>query len=351
MTGAKTGLNVGLPRLNKIFRGLQEGRYYLIGAESNVGKTTTADYLLLMSWLDAKAKGKPIKIFYFSLEVSAVDKKAKWVSFFLYVKLGIIYSVDFILGRDESNVPDAEALANIKLGYGYVQEFLKDVYLYDHAVGTADISKILIAYYTHYGTIKRETLSPARVAAGEEGKIIGFESNGHKLPTTVLAIDHLGFLDGDNIKEAMDTMSKRAVEFKRVFGTIPLFVQQFSGDQLQARRTSMSRHGSSAEATLIPNRMDFGDSKYTFRDADYVFGLVKPRMFEVKEYHDFDLSHPSLGGMGDFFMIIFLIKNRYGMKDVSVDVFLHPANFIYELPTIIGQEQEWYDLAKTLSYG
>ena len=69
--GMNAGLGNGLQRINRYIYGTQRGRYYLIGADSSVGKTTLADYMFVLStWADAKAKGIPIKIYYCSFEMS-----------------------------------------------------------------------------------------------------------------------------------------------------------------------------------------------------------------------------------------------------------------------------------------
>ena len=45
--------SANLPEFNSVLKGIQKGRYYLIGAESGAGKTTFADFLILTIWLYA----------------------------------------------------------------------------------------------------------------------------------------------------------------------------------------------------------------------------------------------------------------------------------------------------------
>ncbi len=56
----------------------------------------------------------------------------------------------------------------------------------------------------------------------------------------------------------------------------------------------------------IPSRQDFGDSKYTFRDADVVMGLTRPSNFQLESFGDFN----RLGEWGQYFILNFIMKNR-----------------------------------------
>jgi hypothetical protein len=74
--------------------------------------------------------------------------------------------------------------------------------------------------------------------------------------------------------------------------------------------------------------MDFGDSYYNFRDADLVMGLVKPVQYDLKTYHGWNLEE-----LGQYFIALHLMKNRYGPADRMLPLFMNPvAGMFYDLP-------------------
>ena len=79
--------------------------------------------------------------------------------------------------------------------------------------------------------------------------------------------------------------------------------------------------GAKKAAAIIPTRLDFGDSKATFRDAEVVIGLVKPYLFDIEDFWGINTSKVSSGGMGDYMIAQCLMKNRYGAANTAIKMY------------------------------
>lgn len=357
MKGQNVGLESSLKAINAL-NGLQEARYYLIGAHPNVGKTQFVDFAFVFhAWLTAKRLGKKIKIFYCSLELSAMEKKAKWCCTFLNWKHNLNWTPNFIMGRIPDKLPSESDYALIAEAYNYVDYMLQDVLMINQATDPESIYKYLVEhYYPNYGQVKRKPVTDKQRQKGIKGDVIGFDQ-ALEMPLTLLVIDHLALLQGPDKKKTMDKMSEYGVFLRNTFKLSPVFVQQFNQELTRTRRDSLTRHGKGAHLQLEPKQIDFGDSTFTFRDADYVYGLIKPYSFDLDTYMDIPCEVPmqdsqgrAYGGLGDCLMAVYLVKNRYGRKDLAFPLFMNGiAGTFHELPFDVGEE--WIELALKLTNG
>lgn len=354
INGMNKGLSGGLARLNKLIQCIQKARYYLIGADSGVGKTTFVDfYFILCAWLDARKNNKKLKIFYVSLEIGVIDKKARWCSFYLGWKYGLNWSTTFILGRQAENLPSAEDLLKIQEAYEFVKILLLDIDLIDASTyPTAIYNALVDTHYAKYGTIYRKAQTAEDKKQGLKGAVYNYVAS-DKLPMTMLVLDHLALLDSEqglDTKRTMDKMSKYAVQLRNIFGLTSVFIQQFNTELIASRRDAIARRGVKEAGNIItPQRLDFGDSKYSYRDANVVIGLIKPAQFDLAEYDDFNCQPAESGGFGEFFIAGFIMKNRDGASDKRFPLFVNPVSGIfYDLPYTYGEEEPWYAYAKKL---
>lgn len=354
--GMNAGLGNGLQRINRYIYGTQRGRYYLIGADSSVGKTTLADYMfVLRTWADAKAKGIPIKIYYCSFEMSKLDKIARWVSYYIYLNTGKCIPSEFIIGRINGKYVLDDDLPIIMKAYQQVQEMLKDIILIDGAVHPTKIFEDIIEHhYEKSGQVIRQKVSETDAKKGKKGHIVKYVPHDPRA-YTLLVIDHLGLLSPEmslNTKNVIDKMSRYGIILRNLFQTTCVFIQQFSTDLLQTKRQQLVQlTGAKKAAAIIPTRLDFGDSKATFRDAEVVIGLVKPYLFDIEDFWGINTSKVSSGGMGDYMVAQCLMKNRYGAANKIMPLFLNPITGISnDLPDSLDQDTmiPWYDEAKKL---
>lgn len=333
-------LPIGMKRLSKYLQGLINGRNYLIGADSGVGKTTVSDFMVFTALMEALKMGIPIKIRYYSWEIARNMKEAKLLSWVIYMTYGIRMPVDYILNRMPQYEPNEEHLLMILEANKVVQNLLKHIEFIEYESTPSEIMEHQVAMAEEVGKIVwHKTSTEGR------GKIVGFEKRDPRM--IVLNIfDHvaLGTQEvGQTTKGMIDAISQTSVFTRNMFGFSNIIIQQFSTDLMSMHRTK-GRNSS----VLIPQRVDFGDSKYTYRDADIVIGLVRPADFDVVEYHGYDLDK-----LGRFFIALYLMKNRYGDAGLMCPLFMDyipgiPLDLPTEVELMFQPIEEFYDLKTTI---
>lgn len=321
--GMNYGLDNGLDRTNNYLYGTHRGRYYLIGADSGVGKTTVGDFMFLLHpWMCAKRLGIPFYGKYLSFEISRKEKIARWVSFFVHLLFGRDMPSDYIMGRIPGLVVSDDDLSMIKVAKQYVDTILQDVQIVEGSVHPTWVFNWMVEHYEKIGTVLREKTTDPK----KKGYIIGFKPNDPR-QVTFLYADHVALAHEEKgvvgTKAVIDKLSAYAVGMRNTFGTSIAYYQQFNTEL-----TSIHRTNKKGEVSIAPQRIDFGDSKYTYRDADVVCGLVSPIQFDVSSYKKFDIAQ-----LGSYFLAMHLMKNRYGVASRMMPLFMNPiSGLIQELP-------------------
>lgn len=339
-SGLNIGMSNGLTAINKYLHGTHRGRYYLIGADSGVGKTTLCDFMYLFSlWMACKLQGVKIKVIYFSFEISAVQKKARWVSQWIKRVYNIDLSVDYIMGYIADCPVTEEHYKMIVRGYSLVQEMMQDIYIVDHLLHPTGMLHTVLDYHEQNGKIIRDQ--------PKEGKKQGMiRSYIPKDPAalTVVITDHVALINQEagaiSTKESIDRWSMYSVQLRNIFGDIIVNIQQFSVNMQNASREKKS------PVQLTPQRLDFGDSTYTYRDADVVLGMVKPINAGLDTFFGYDLRV-----LKSYFLAVYLLKNRYGPADKIIPVFMNPvAGMFWDMPESTSPNiQHFHEEAKRLN--
>jgi replicative DNA helicase len=322
--GLNFGLSNGLQTINKYIHGTHRGRYILIGADSGVGKTTLSDFMYIFSlWMDCKAKGIKLYVKYFSFEISSTEKKAKWVSQWIKRVYKLEFSVDYIMGRIPGKTLTDEHFKMVLRAYGIIEEMMQDIEIIDHMLHPTGMLNVLIEnHYAKIGTIIRDTPKEGK----KKGMIRSYKPN-NSTDFTLVMVDHLALINleaGATVTKAiMDRWSMYSVQLRNIFKTTIINIQQFSTSLMSAYREQKK-----SEASIAPQRLDFGDSTYTFRDADLVLGLVKPYAFSMQTFHGFPLQD-----IGQYFIVMYLMKNRYGPADRVFPLYINPiAGMFWDMP-------------------
>lgn len=352
--GQNIGISTGIKGLDRYTYGIHPGRYYLIGADSGVGKTTMSDFIFVLSAIEqAKRLKKKIKIFYCSFEIGKTDKIARWCSYYIFNKYKIRLPSDYFLGRIEGKLLTPEHFPLVQEAYAWIDNLMGP----DGVIKFMDIMMhptmifegIIDGYYAEHGTVKRDNVTGKEKASGKHGYVRGFTPNiGEEETEVILMIDHMALANveqGLDTKGIMDRLSKYGVVLKNLFRTTIVMIQQFSTDLLSANRAMHLKRDLQA---IIPTRLDFGDSKATFRDADVVLGCIKPGK-DMAELFGWDLTPLKLGPN---FVIMYLMKNRYGADSKIVPVFLDGiTGMIYDIPCPISSDDgdEWYKMSDEIN--
>lgn len=342
--GYNVGMDNGMPDLNKYLYGTHRARYYLLGSDSGVGKTTIGDFMfVLKAWHWCKLHNRKLHIVYYSFEISKQEKSARWVSFFIKQIHGVDIPSDYILGRITGMMVTNEHMGMIRSAYELVDEIMSNIIFVEDPVNPTRMFHDMVEHhYESRGTVHR---GPARENK-KKGPIKGYTPNpGTEEDMTLTIIDHGALAmneQGFDTKQTMDLWSKYIVALRNIFGMSALYIQQFNTEI-----TSVFRTMKKGEGLMAPQRIDFGDSRYTFRDADVVLGLLKPFQYDVPLFHKYDISK-LLG----YFIAIYIMKNRYGPAQRMLPIFLNPVSGVaYDLPLTPSVDiamQPFYDQAEQL---
>ncbi len=289
------------------------------------GKTTFADYTsFLIPYFHCRANNIPLDIIYYSFELGKKDKQAKITSFLLEQLYKIRISADIILGRNERLLTPNE-YEKVKEVVKLVDEMFSKIYFIDENINPDGIFKQMMDYIRSIGTIENKVFIP---------------NNPDRW--TIIIIDHIGLVDTSKkhptLKEAMDTLSKYLVYFRNKFNFTSIVIQQFNTELTSTHRKNQS------EASIAPQRLDFADSKYTYRDADIVLGLVNPNLYGLSTASGYTVSKCE-----DLLIELYLMKNRYGRANIKIPMLLNPTGSFIELEknTSNEEKEKVYKLAKT----
>ena len=272
MQGLNVGISTACPHIDKYTYGTHMGRYYLIGADSGVGKTTTADFLYVINaWIKAKYANRKLQIIYYSWEISKEQKMLRWLSYFVYALYGESIPSDYIDGKISGLMLTDKHLRMVRYAMVYVEEIMKDIIFVEDPIHPTKMFHDFVDYYEAIGKVIREKSQDPK----KRGRIIGWQPN-DPMAITLAVCDHKALVQpeqGFDMKQTMDLWSKYIVILRNLFGLTYVGIKQFNTEM-----TSYHRMNKKGDGLIAPQRIDFGDSRYTFRDADVVFGLVKPKL-------------------------------------------------------------------------
>lgn len=323
MLNKNVGLSSGIPKIDKHLNGIQRGTYYIIGAESGSFKTTIADYITISMVRDAIKREIPLRIFYFSFEISKTQKLARWLSHFIYLQYKIMIPADRILGRIRGRTLNAEEYKKVEDAYKVLDKVLSYIHIVEQLINPTSVyEEVVDKFYSKKGIIYRwDRTNP-------KSHIINYTPYDPRL-MVVLIVDHVSLFQsekGMKKKEVIDRASTIFMMLRNIFKTTIIALQQFSTDMLMHRRTLLA-HTSKEQHNkiLTPSRLDLADSKDTFRDADIVLGLVKPLLYDIKEAYNYNILPASKGGIGENLLFVYIIKNRFGKQDFMLSLYVNPV--------------------------
>lgn len=340
------GSNEGLPNgfstdsgsLNYYIHNVQMGRYYLIGADSGVGKTTLVDRAFVLEPLMyCKQHNLPIRIDYFSFEIGKSIKRAVWAGKFIYAKYGKRLPVSYILSQGKQRLKPE----HLPLLQGVAQELedaFKSINFIWESMTPTNIFKYLFRIATTRGKFHYETYFDSDEV--EKKRITGYTPNNPAEPW-IITIDHIALVDeepGLSLKQNIDKLSNYLVFFRNICNCTVVPVQQFNSELGSIERQKYKK------SAIAPQKSDFGDSKYTYRDADVVLGLLKPVQFDLTEFMGWDITQ-----MGDYAVWVFLMKNRYGPTNKAFGLIPDPVvGAFHEIPKHQFDAEQYYALAQDL---
>jgi len=341
LAGNINSIPVPFPRLSKHFPGWERGRYTIITANSGVGKTKIAKFMLVTSIMKF-AEDNPkmdIHIRWYALEEGELDFAHSFIATILAVKFGIKMSSvklkslgEYTLTDDiQKAVDDARHILN---------KFMKNVTVIDFILNPYGIWKDVRDFAASRGEFYHEGRDAVTGVAFKNKMEVGKGFNkyypNNPKEFVFICTDHISLLHREkNHKSDHEAIGKFSTDYclgnmvKKLNYAVCNIQQQVSDKE----KMQYTFKGSAVEAKVEPSLDGLGENKTTQRDADLVLGVFAPTRYGIDVYEGYKIA-PADGGFGDQFRSIKFLKDRhYGLANSKINLFFNGAiNFFVELP-------------------
>tara|TARA_R110000751_G_scaffold137248_3_gene240639 strand:- start:6909 stop:8030 length:1122 start_codon:yes stop_codon:yes gene_type:complete len=341
--GSNQGIPIPFDRLRKFLPNIQQKTYYLVGAGTKVGKTSLADDIFFYGAYDYiksnPDSGMELDIDYFSYEIDSETKIIKGIGRKLWHDYGIIASANDILSRGENWCSD-EIYQLVREYREYFNEMEDMVTVHDMPDNPTGMNKYLINKARQHGTT---TLKNIQTDTSKE-PIMRFESykpdNDNRY--WIQIVDHIALMKEErsyNTKQNIDKMSQYFVQLRNNYRATPVVIQQLAFDSESDERYKQQR--------LTPTLRDFGDSKYTTRDANVIMALFSPLRYGLEKFQGYDVA-----SLGNTYRNLEILENRDGEPNINVGLnFVGPVGTFRELPPANEMAKATYEYAAGMVNG
>lgn len=294
-------------RFRTEFIGTEQKKYYIVTANTKVGKTQFANFLFVFNniiYAYEHPEQIRLKIFYYALEETPEDITLRFMSFLLNKYANIRISPSDL--SSSSNVPISDSVLEA-LELPQIKNLLD---FYDTHVefsstrNPTGINKEVRKFMLDNGTVHYKKVVVKDEFTGEYKQVDKFdyyEPNDPNLYTLVI-VDHASLLQpeqGLTDKTKIDKMSEYFVELRNKYFVSPILIQQQTAD-----RESLDAF---KEGKLRPTAQGLADSKYTSRDCNCLIGVFNPFKHELPEYKKYDITK-----LRDNARFVEIILNRGG---------------------------------------
>ena len=317
----------GLPRFEKVIPGIEQGKYYLLTANSKVGKTQIADYLFMLNpliqILDSNLNVR-VKIFYFSLEMTKEEKMLSLFSHILYIKEGVRLSPTQLRSTNNGEPLPPEIIELIKNYESYFKKIEEMVIFVDDIRNGYGVFNIVRSFMEENGKMNYRELE----IDGKIHKVRDYyEPNDPDLYVLVI-IDHISLISTEtrndkklNLHDSISLLSSDyLVRLRNVYNVTPVVVQQQAGSQRSVENKKANR--------LKPALDGLCDNKMTQRDPNVILGLFSPFRHEIREYYGYDITT-----LKDNIRFLEILGGREGGAGTIAPLYFDGAvNFFTELP-------------------
>lgn len=333
----------GLPRFEYECPGIQQGKYYLITANSKIGKTQVADHLFLFNTVKQIIDDNldiRLKIFYFSLEMSAEEKMLSCFANILYVKEGIRISPTDLKSTKADKILSEEVLEIIAKYEPYFQKIEKVVDFIDSIRHPFGMYNLVRKYALANGKIYNKQI----VIDGEVTEVEDYYTANDPDEYVMVIIDHISLISSEkrnniqlSLHESISVLSSDyLIKLRNRFNYIPVVIQQQAQSQESVENKKYNK--------LKPSLDGLGDNKLTQRDANVILGLFSPFRHEIPDYLGYDVTF-----FKDNIRFLEIIGGREGGAGTICPLYFDGAvNYFKELPSPKDHEtlKKVYNLIK-----
>jgi hypothetical protein len=317
----------GLPRFQKECPGIEQGKYYLITAQSKGAKTQLTDWLFVYNTIQQiidKGLNIKLKIFYITLEMSKEEKMLSCFSNILYIKEGIrIAPVD--LKSTSEDKPLSEETLNVISRYKeYFDKIEEIVEFIDDTRNPTGIYNLVRDYALANGTIHYRNID----IKGTLVQVEDYYEPNNPDEYVMVIIDHVSLISPEkrngqqlSLHESISLLSSEyLIKLRNRFNYIPVLVQQqaLAGENIEHKKMG----------SLKPSPANLADNKLTIRDCNIALGVFSPFKNEMQDYYGYDITK-----LKDNCRFMEIMVSRDGGGGTVCPLYFDGAtNFFSELP-------------------
>ena len=318
----------GMNRLESFIPGIEQSTYYLLTANSGVGKSKLGRSLFIHNPYEY-LKNNPqddikLDIYYFSLEESREKVILSEISKYLFSKYRKRVSIKQLLSRGRYNTIDPETIKQIHEARDYINEFLEVVKIIDNVRSPSAIFNYMQNVAYNIGTffdsqgVELSRQEHERIKAdlpGAKDKISYYRTT-HPRHYVIVLTDHISLLYNEKSPtgsmmsqwETMSTFSnKYCISLRDKYGFIPVNVQQQTSAKEQVESNF---RGASVTEKLEPSLDGLANNKETQRDANIVLGLFSPARYKITEHRTYDITF-----WDNFYRSMHILKINFRIKE------------------------------------
>lgn len=347
-----------LPKLGYVVPGIEQEKYYLVTANSKVGKTKLADFLFVYNpyeFVTTKETDIKIKVMYFSLEVSKEEKLSQYYSYRLYKDHGIVISPEKLKSRFENYILEDDIEKILDSYDAEMERFESMVEIIDTIKNPFGIYKHVRDYayahgehYDKFGKlIPKEHLMSSDTTIRDAANLRIAEYRPHNPQEyVIIVVDHLSLLHTEKGQDLWTTIfnfsSKYCLAMRDRWKYIPVAIQQQAADQ---EKQQFTFKGDSIVAKLRPSPDGLADCKLTQRDVNVMFGLFAPHRYKIENYEGYDID-----SLQDNYREFNVMLNRNGSGFINLDLYFNgAANYFKELLPADKMEEKHYKAISSIN--
>lgn len=321
------------PRFRNEFPGLEQSQYVIVTANTKVGKSKITDYLFVYNSIDYAFKNRDklrIKIFYFTLELSADFKYFQFISYMLYTKSNgkIKLSPKDLRSTNSDKVLSPEILNILKSPdyEEYFNFFNENVIYISDIRNPTGINKFCKNYAVNNGTIvtKKQKVVNKITKQTEEIEIMDYYVPDDPDEYRIIILDHISLISTESDMDLHSSIVKLSsdyfVKLRNDYHYTIVVVQQQAAATESLDNFKMNK--------LEPSVSGLGDCKLTSRDVNLMLGLFSPFRHGITSYNGYDITK-----FKDKIRFLSLILNRDGESNTICPLLFEGAvDYFKELP-------------------
>lgn len=289
--------------LNRVMYGIERGKYWVVTANTKVGKTQLTDFLFTYNLLNFlyqynSTLGFNIKIKYLCLEESKLEKQYRLLCHFL--NLGVKESERVTIEQLRSlQTPLSDTIIEKISKHSNILEFFNNTVEYIETVSTAnDIINYIKNLALKEGIYDNET---------------GVYTRHNPKDIIIVIIDNYNLMLTDSftksITDSINKLSSFIVSIKKItdFSFVAVQQQAAAAENIAALQF---RDG-------IPTLDNLADSKQPGRDANFVFGLYSPYRNKIINHQGLNIAK-----LEDKYRALYILADRdYGNTGEFIRLF------------------------------